>query len=83
MSGVTIYTTDWCPYCDRVKHILDQKGVSYEEVDVDTRERRDWLTEKTGQRTVPQLFVGDRHIGGWDEISSLERAGALADELVS
>lgn len=80
-SAVTIYTTEWCPYCDRVKSLLDNKGVSYTEVDVDSEAERLWLTEKTGQKTVPQVFVGERHIGGWDDISSLERAGKLIDVL--
>ncbi len=81
-KSVTIYTTAWCPYCDRVKHLLDTKGVSYNEVDVDEPTKRQWLTTMTGQQTVPQVYVGDRHVGGWDDISSLERAGEL-DELLT
>lgn len=80
-APVTIYTTAWCPYCDRVKDILDNKGVAYLEIDVDTPEKRVWLTRKTGQQTVPQVYAGDRYVGGWDEISSLERSGGLADVL--
>lgn len=78
-NDVTIYTTAWCPYCDRVKMLLDSKGVLYREVDVDSPEKRKWLTDKTGQQTVPQVFIGDHHIGGWDDVSSLERAGQLND----
>ncbi|MBT8249229.1 MAG: glutaredoxin 3 [Acidimicrobiia bacterium] len=82
-TPVTIYTTAWCPYCDRVKDLLDTKGVAYREVDVDGPEKRTWLTTMTGQQTVPQVYVGDRHVGGWDDIISLERAGKLDDLLTS
>lgn len=77
MNDVTIYTTDWCPYCDRVKDMLNRKQVAYTEVDVDTPEQREWLTQKSGQQTVPQVYIGERHVGGWDDIVAMERAGKL------
>ncbi len=82
-APITIYTTAWCRYCDRVKDIFDNKGFAYVEIDVDNPEKREWLTGKTGQQTVPQVYVGDRHVGGWDEISSLERSGGLVEVLSS
>jgi glutaredoxin 3 len=79
MSKVTIYTTPICPYCARAKHLLKEKGVAYEEVDVfmDTDARNDMETRSGGQRTVPQIFVGGTHVGGCDDLFALESAGKL------
>ena len=75
---VRIYTTDYCPYCVRAKRLLEKKGVSYEEIDVgDDDQLRVWLEEKTGQRTVPQVFAGDRSLGGFSDIDALDRQGKL------
>ncbi|HEY1838538.1 MAG: glutaredoxin 3 [Rhizomicrobium sp.] len=84
MRKVTIYTTPLCPYCVRAKHLLKKKGVSYDEVDVFMDAgARDAMEEKSGgRRTVPQIFVGDRHVGGCDELYALENAGTL-DALLS
>jgi glutaredoxin 3 len=79
MKHVTIYTTPICPYCARAKSLLGKKGVAYEEVDVmmDTKARDRMIERSGGARTVPQIFVGDAHIGGSDELSALEREGKL------
>lgn len=78
MSTVVIYTTTICPYCVRAKHLLKQKGVSWQEIDVShNAEERMALVARTKQRTVPQIFINDAHIGGCDELYALERAGKL------
>jgi glutaredoxin 3 len=75
---VTVYTKRSCPYCVRAKHLLDRKGVRYEEVDVEGDDAlRAWLVEATGQRTVPQIFAGDRPLGGYTDVAALERDGKL------
>jgi glutaredoxin 3 len=78
MPKVTIYTKRSCPFCVRAKRLLDGKGVAYEEVDVEARdELRTWLAEASGQKTVPQVFVGDRPLGGFSDLDALDRAGRL------
>ncbi|OED44108.1 glutaredoxin 3 [Endozoicomonas sp. (ex Bugula neritina AB1)] len=78
MKPVTIYTTRWCPYCIRAKQLLDSKGVSYQNISVDGRpELRQEMTDKAGQHTVPQIWIGDQHVGGCDELYTLERANRL------
>lgn len=78
MPKVTVYTKDHCPYCVRAKRLLDRKGVAYEEVNVEGRdELRTWLVEATGQRTVPQIFVGERSLGGFSDVDALDREGRL------
>ena len=78
MKPVKIYTTPWCPYCVRAKRLLDKKGVSYQEIDVDgDDEARMQLAEQTGRRTVPQIFVGEHHVGGSDDLHELEAQGKL------
>ncbi len=79
VSGVVIYTTMLCPFCHRAKRLLAQKGVPFTEIDVTlNRGRRAEMTERAGGRsTVPQIFVGERHIGDCDEIHALERQGKL------
>jgi glutaredoxin 3 len=75
---VIVYTKRSCPFCVRAKHLLDRKGVRYEEIDVDGKdELRVWLAETTGQKTVPQIFAGDRPLGGFTDLDALERAGKL------
>ncbi len=75
---VTIYTTAYCPYCARAKRLLEKKGVAYEEIDAEGKdELRTWLVEKTGQQTVPQIFVGERSLGGFSDIDALDRKGLL------
>jgi glutaredoxin 3 len=78
MSKVQIYTTHWCPYCNAAKALLDDKGVAYDEVDAsDPSVRMDMIQRSHGRRTVPQIFIGERHVGGYDEIAALERRGQL------
>jgi glutaredoxin 3 len=80
MTGpkITVYTKEQCPYCVRAKRLLDRKGVAYEEIDVEGDEAlRGWLVEKTGQMTVPQIFAGDRSLGGFSDIDALDRKGRL------
>lgn len=78
MADVKVYITDYCPYCTRAKLLLKRKGVEFEELDVtQDQEKRAWLVEATGQRTVPQIFIDGRSIGGCDELYALDRAGEL------
>jgi glutaredoxin 3 len=78
MADVQVYTTDYCPYCVRAVGLLKRKGVTFTEIDV-THDpaKRAWLREATGQRTVPQIFINGRPIGGSDDLYALERAGRL------
>ena len=82
-AQVKIYTTPWCPYCIRAKHLLKQKGVAFEDVNVafdpETRSR---LVEQTGRTTVPQIFIDGKGIGGCDELYTLESRGEL-DKLLA
>jgi glutaredoxin 3 len=84
MPKVRIYTTPICPYCVRAKALLSKKGVPFEEVDVymDPDARTDMKTKTNGACTVPQIFIGNRHVGGCDELYALDRAGEL-DPLLS
>lgn len=79
MAKVTIYTTMLCPYCHMAKRLLKQKGASYEEINVGGRpDLRDEMREKAGGRsTVPQIWIGDVHVGGCDDLYELEHAGQL------
>lgn len=79
MRKVTMYTTPICPYCVRAKALLKKKGVEVDEIDIfmDAGAREDMQKKSGGARTVPQIFVGDHHVGGCDELYALERAGDL------
>ena len=78
MADVTIYTTRFCPYCIAAKRLLSAKGVEFEEIDAGNPPVRGQMTEKAGGRyTVPQIFIGDTHVGGSDELHALERQGKL------
>ncbi|TCD05268.1 glutaredoxin 3 [Erythrobacteraceae bacterium CFH 75059] len=79
MQEVVIYTKMGCGYCVRAKRLLEQKGVPFVEHDVTFGgERRDeMLSRAPGARTVPQIFIGDRHVGGSDDLAALERSGRL------
>ena len=75
---VQMYATGWCPYCERARQLLRQKHVDFEEIDVDARpEARTEMVARSGRRTVPQIFIGDRHIGGSDDLFELEAAHGL------
>ena len=78
MADVKVYSKKSCPFCVRAKALLDRKGVVYQEIDAEHDDAlRTWLVETTGQRTVPQIFVGDRSLGGFSDIDALDREGRL------
>ena len=79
MSKVLMYSTAVCPYCVRAEQLLTRKGVTdIEKVPVDLQpERREEMMQKTGRRTVPQIYIGETHVGGCDELYELERQGKL------
>ena len=79
MVKIVIYTTMFCPFCSRAKRLLEAKGVSYTEIDVgmDSSKHQEMLDLAGGSHTVPQIFIGDRHVGGSDEPVALEQAGKL------
>ncbi len=75
---VTMYATGWCPYCARARALLERKGAQWHEIDVEAEPaRRAEMIERSGRRTVPQIFIGDRHVGGSDDLHELERSGRL------
>lgn len=78
MPLVVIYTTAWCPYCIRAKQLLQRKGVDFQEIACDGKpELRAELARKAGSTTVPQIWIGETHVGGCDDLHALERAGKL------
>lgn len=82
MKPVLIYSSDYCPYCIRAKQLLTHKGVDFEEIRVDGKPQlRAEMSQKAGRTSVPQIWIGDTHVGGCDELHALERAGRL-DELL-
>ena len=84
MAEVIIYSTTVCPYCVRAKQLLERKGVAYKEINLSNEapEVRMELMQRTNHRTVPQIFINDQFIGGFDQIYSLERDGKLNELLV-
>ena len=78
MTNVTIYTKDYCPYCARAKALLNSKGISYQEIDVtNDAALQVEMMDRSQQRTVPQIFIGEQHVGGSDDLRALERSGEL------
>jgi glutaredoxin 3 len=78
MAKVVMYTTQWCPFCVRAKALLKNKGVPFEEVDVSGDDvLREKMIEASGRRTVPQIFIDDEPIGGFEELAALDREGEL------
>jgi glutaredoxin 3 len=80
MPPVLIYTKPYCPYCIRAVSLLQQKGVSYTEVEdaaFDPEKKREMVQKANGRTTFPQIFIGERHVGGCDDIMALERSGEL------
>ena len=78
-SRVVMYSTAICPYCDRARQLLQSRGVRHIEtirIDLDAK-AREAMMQKTGRRTVPQIFIGDTHVGGFDDLSALDKAGGL------
>jgi len=77
-----MYSTGWCPYCDRARALLVRRGLAFEEINVDDDARgREEMIARSGRRTVPQIFIGDKHIGGCDDLVALEGSGEL-DRLI-
>jgi glutaredoxin 3 len=75
---VVMYATGWCPYCTRARQLLERKQVSFELIDIDgSRELRQQMIARSGRTSVPQIFVGDTHVGGCDDLHALEAAGRL------
>jgi glutaredoxin 3 len=79
MPEIRIYTTPFCPYCARAKALFAKKGVAFEEIDVFTDEAamKDMQDRSEGARSVPQIFIGEKHVGGCDDLYALDRAGEL------
>jgi glutaredoxin 3 len=79
---VTVYVSDWCPYCERAKGLLSQKNVVFSEINVEDEPKfREEMLARSKRRTVPQIFIGDKHIGGCDDLFELDRSGEL-DRLI-
>lgn len=82
MQTVTLYTTNHCPYCLNAKVLLSRKGIVATELNVESSPQLlAQMMQRTGRRTVPQIYIGDRHIGGFDDLAALERRGELDDLL--
>jgi len=79
MAKVEIYTTQFCPYCFRAKRLLQERGVEFTEIDVmmDGARRKEMMERAGGRRTVPQIFINGKHVGGSDELHVLDREGKL------
>ena len=79
---IIMYSTGWCPYCVRARALLERKGLPFREIKLDENpaDRDAMLARSGGRRTVPQIFIGDHHVGGFDDLYALDKAGKL-DEL--
>jgi glutaredoxin 3 len=79
VSEVVMYSTNWCGYCQRARNLFERKGVALREIKLDDEpDQRPLMLQRTGgQRTVPQIFIGDLHVGGYDELAALDRSGEL------
>ena len=84
-AHILMYSTGTCPFCERAEALLKARGVmTIEKVRIDLEPmRRDEMTTRTGRRTVPQIFIGDTHVGGFDDLSALDRAGKLTQLLAA
>ena len=78
-NAVVMYSTGWCGFCDRARALLNRKGIAVKEIKVDENDadRKTMLERSGGRRTVPQIFIGERHIGGYQELAQLDRNGEL------
>jgi len=80
--AVTIYISDWCPYCRRAKGLLTQKNIEFSEINVDEDAKfREQMTARSNRRTVPQIFIGEKHVGGCEDLFALDGSGEL-DRLI-
>jgi len=78
VPAVVMYTTSWCPYCERARRLFAAKGARFDEIDVESApEKRAEMQACSGQRSVPQIFIGEQHVGGSDELATLEATGKL------
>jgi len=79
MPSITIYTKSWCPYCTAAKKLLEEKGAAFTEIDIEAKpeKRQDMIRKAGGRTTVPQIFIGDRHVGGCDDLYALDDKGQL------
>lgn len=84
MKLVTLYGTDWCPFCVRAEQLLTRKGIQFEKINitVDQSLREEMVRKSSGRRSVPQIFIGETHVGGFDDLAALDRQGQL-DALLS
>lgn len=77
-AKIVMYSSNWCLYCLRARRLLQSKGVAFEEIDVDADpQRRQDMRQRSGRHTVPQIFIGARHVGGCDDLHALDAAGQL------
>jgi glutaredoxin 3 len=78
-AEVVMYATSWCPYCARARRLLEEKGIPYTEIDVEAQPqaRAEMIRLSGGRQTVPQIFIGDTHVGGSDELQALDASGGL------
>jgi glutaredoxin 3 len=78
MPGIVMYATGWCPYCSAARELLQSKGAAFEEIDVDAHPgARAEMMKRSGRRTVPQIFIGETHVGGCDDLMELDASGGL------
>jgi glutaredoxin 3 len=78
MPGIVMYATGWCPYCSAARELLRSKGAAFEEIDVDAHPgARAEMMKRSGRRTVPQIFIGETHVGGCDDLMELDASGGL------
>lgn len=81
MAKVKVYTTSYCPFCDAAKRLLNNRAIPFEEIDVNDHAERDALKQRTGWRTVPQIFIEEELIGGYQELAALDASGELTQRL--
>jgi glutaredoxin 3 len=75
---ITVYFTEWCPYCRRARNLLTAKGATLQEINVeDDPKFREEMIARSGRRTVPQIFIGEQHVGGCDDVFALDKSGEL------
>jgi glutaredoxin 3 len=75
---IVVYLTDWCPFCTQARGLLERKGAKFEVINIEERpEARAEMMARSGRRTVPQIFIGDTHVGGCDDLYALDAAGGL------
>ncbi|MCF7530974.1 glutaredoxin 3 [Pseudomonas sp. P2498] len=81
MQEITMYTTSTCPYCRAARELFRSKNIRFIEIDVQSTERRTEMINRSGRRTVPQIYFGDQHIGGYDDLAQIESNGELFEKL--